>query len=360
MKIVLAGGGTGGPTVPLLAVASEIKKQNPATEFLFIGSKSGPEQQLVADKGIRFQAISTGKLRRYFSLNNFFDLFRIYAGYNQSLKILKDFKPDVVFSVGSFVAIPVCFAAKKLKIKVVIHQQDATIGLANKLVAPFAAYITTAFAQTAKDFYSGSGFEKEPLVKTEWVGNPVRPEFFDSTPGRREAFNLKSDLPVLLITGGATGAAQINQVVAAALPELVKAHEVIHITGPGKNKINFRDPAYHPYEFLSKEMPDAMKVADIVVTRAGLSTIAELSALGKIAVIVPMPGTHQEANAAIVKNANAAVVLSKEEFDPETLARVIVSLKFNQKRCELLSSNMKNLMPHNSASRIAEIILKQK
>jgi UDP-N-acetylglucosamine--N-acetylmuramyl-(pentapeptide) pyrophosphoryl-undecaprenol N-acetylglucosamine transferase len=187
----------------------------------------------------------------------------------------------------------------------------------------------------------------------------VREEFLNNQVSNKEFFQLVSDLPVLLITGGATGAEQINQVVGQALPELVKAHQVIHITGVGKNQIQLSDPNYHPYELLTKEMSDAMKLADIVVARAGLSTIAELSALGKVSIIVPMPDSHQEENGEVLKRKNAAVVLNKEEFNPETLARVIVSLKFNQKRCELLTGNMKNLMPHDSAERIAKIIIEK-
>jgi UDP-N-acetylglucosamine--N-acetylmuramyl-(pentapeptide) pyrophosphoryl-undecaprenol N-acetylglucosamine transferase len=358
LKIILAGGGTGGPTAPLLAVAEALKKLKPDTEFLFIGTSTGPEKELVDAAGIKFVSIPAGKLRRYFSFANVADFFRTWKGYREAKKILTEFKPDLVFSVGSFVAVPVAFAARKIGVKILIHQQDARIGLANKLVAPFASYITTAFEQTAKEFHSGSGFEKNPKVKTEWVGNPVREEFLSGHGTNPNIFQLKSDLPKLLIFGGASGASQINEVVAESLPELIKAHEVIHITGRGK-KIEFSDANYHQYEFLAKEMPIAMKLADIVVARAGLSTIAELSALGKVSIIVPMPDSHQEDNAQILKDANAAVVLSREEFTPEALARIIVSLKFNVKRQELLSANIKTLMPHDSAERIAKIIIEK-
>ncbi len=358
MKIIMVGGGTGGPVVPLLAVADELRKLKPETEFLFIGTRKGPELELVEKAGYRFVSIPSGKFRRYFSLSNVSDIFKIGAGYLRARKIIKEFLPDLVFSVGGYVGVPVCFAARSAKVKVIIHQQDAQVGLANRLVAPFASYITTAFESTAKEFYSGSGLEQNPKTKTEFVGNPVRSEFLNPAVANRDFFKLVSDLPVLFITGGGTGAEQINEVVAQALPELVKAHQVIHLTGRGKNNISFHDPNYHSYEFLAKEYPDAMKLADIVVSRAGLSTIAELSALGKVSIIVPMPDSHQEENARNLKQANAAVVLEKDEFNAETLARVIISLKFNQKRLELLSSNIFKLMPHDSAVRIAEILIK--
>ena len=358
MRIILAGGGTGGPAIPLLAVAAQIKKLKPDAEFLFVGTNSGPERQMAAQAGIKFTTIPAAKLRRYFSLKNAWDFFVLIRGFMAARSVIKDFRPDLVFSVGSYVAVPICWAAKMAKVPILIHQQDARIGLANKLTAPFAAFITTALEQTAKEFHSGTGFEKEPKVITEWVGNPVREDFLNFQISGREFFNLNSDLPILLITGGATGAQQINEVVKEALPELLKAHQIIHITGKG-NRVEYNDPNYHQYEFLAHELPTAMKIADIVVSRAGLSTIAELSALGKVAIIVPMPDSHQEENAALLKKTNSAVVLDKDEFSSETLARVIVSLKFNQKRCELLSGNIRKIMPHDSAERIAKIIIEK-
>ncbi|HEX5429829.1 MAG TPA: UDP-N-acetylglucosamine--N-acetylmuramyl-(pentapeptide) pyrophosphoryl-undecaprenol N-acetylglucosamine transferase [Patescibacteria group bacterium] len=358
MKVILAGGGTGGPTIPLLAVAEQLKKIQRDAELLFIGAGK-QDEQLLAGTGIKFVATPAGKWRRYFSLANVADMFRILHGYFAAKKILKQFQPNVVFTAGSFAGVPVCYAARNLKIPVLMHQQDARIGLANKLVAPFADYITTAFARTAKEFHTGTGFEAEPKIRTEWTGNPVREDFLNSDiKHSRDFFHLTSDLPILLIFGGATGAAQINEVVLSALPELLNAHQIIHITGAGK-KIDFNDPNYHQYEFLGPEMPDAFKIADIVVARAGLSTIAELSALGKVSIIVPMPDSHQEDNAEILSRTNSAVVLTHHEFTPETLARVIVSLKFNVKRCELLSRNIAQLMPHDSATRIAKIILER-
>lgn len=356
MKIILAGGGTGGPTTPLIAVAEELKKLKPETEFLFVGTAAGPEKELVDAAGIKFVSIPAGKLRRYFSLRNITDFFSAFRGYFAAKKIIAEFKPDLIFTAGSFVAVPVGFAARKAGIKILVHQQDARIGLSNKLIAPFADYITTTFEQTSKEFFSGTGFEKQAKVRTEWVGNPVRREFLDTNISGKDFFQLTADLPVLFITGGGTGAQQINEVVQESLPELLKAHQIIHITGRGKG-FAFEDPNYHQFEFLTEQYVTAMKLADIVIARAGLSTIAELSALGKVSVIVPMPGSHQEENAMIMKQTNSAVVLNEQEFEPETLARVIVSLKFNQKRCELLSNNIRDLMPHDSALRIAKIIL---
>jgi UDP-N-acetylglucosamine--N-acetylmuramyl-(pentapeptide) pyrophosphoryl-undecaprenol N-acetylglucosamine transferase len=358
MKVLLAGGGTGGPVIPLIAVAEEIRKDNPAAEFLFVGTKNGPEREMVASRGFAFESVPSAKLRRYFSLRNFFDVFVFAGALAKSFSLLKRTRPDVIFSAGGFVAVPICWAARLLKIKIVIHQQDARPGLANKLVSPFADVITAAFEETTKRFYTNAGIHaNEKVRQIEWVGNPVRRDFFDQSLPYKDFFRLHDKLPILFIMGGATGAKQINDVTEGALPELVKAHQVVHVTGKGKNSITFEHPDYRSYEFLGKELPTIMKMADIVVSRAGLSTIAELSALGKISVIVPMPGSHQEENADILKRRAAAVVLNSEEFTSENLVRVINSLKFNVARQNLLKRNISELMPKDSSEKLAKIIL---
>jgi UDP-N-acetylglucosamine--N-acetylmuramyl-(pentapeptide) pyrophosphoryl-undecaprenol N-acetylglucosamine transferase len=359
-RIILAGGGSGGPVFPLLGVAAELKKLDPNIDFLFVITKNGPEQKMVEHAGFQYKAIPAAKFRRYFSISNITDIFVFIASLFSARKIVKDYKPDVIFSAGGYVAVPIAWMGKMSGAKIVVHQQDARIGLANKLVSPFADVITTAFERTAKEFYSGSGIGSKSIKPAaEWVGNPIRPEFKTSlNPNAKEKFGLNDSLPILLIFGGATGAAQLNEVVWQAAPELIKTHQVVHITGPGKNDGgDIKLPGYHAYEYLpSEEMADLMKLADIVVARAGLSTIAELSALGKISIIVPMPDSHQEDNSAILNDKRAAVVLNKLEFNSEDLPRIVRSLKFNVGRQKLLTDNMKALMPHDSAAKIARII----
>jgi UDP-N-acetylglucosamine--N-acetylmuramyl-(pentapeptide) pyrophosphoryl-undecaprenol N-acetylglucosamine transferase len=357
-RIILSGGGTGGAVFPLLAVVDELRKIDPHVEFLFVGTSKGPERKMVEDAGIKFQGIPAAKFRRYFSFANFTDLFVFLYSLFAARKIIKQYKPRLVFSAGGFVAVPVSWMANWQKIPVAIHQQDAGIGLANRLIAPFASLITAAFEATAKEFSSGSGFSKKQLKPAAvWVGNPYRKVFLGpASPNSKQKFGLNDSLPILLIVGGSTGSTQINEVCIAAMPELVKAHQVIHITGPGKNIYSFKHPNYHPFEFLSKDMPDAMKIADIVISRAGLSNISELSVLGKIAIIVPMPGTHQEENADLLKKKPAAVVLDSLEFNPQDLPRIVVSVKFNVGRQKLLVENIKKIMPHDAAERIAKLI----
>jgi UDP-N-acetylglucosamine--N-acetylmuramyl-(pentapeptide) pyrophosphoryl-undecaprenol N-acetylglucosamine transferase len=358
-RIILAGGGSGGPVAPLLAVATELKKLDPAVEFLFVGTKNGPEKQMVESAGIKFVSIPAAKFRRYFSLANFIDFFVFIGSLFAARRVLKEFKPVLIFGAGGYVAVPISWMGWFARIKIAMHQQDAHVGLANRMITPVADLATTALERTAKEFLSGTGLFKSPLKPAaEWTGNPIRSDFFTPVSSNALAkLGLNDSLPILLIVGGATGATQINEVVAEALPELVKSHQIIHITGKGKNIISSKHQNYHAYEFLSEDMPDAMKLADIVLTRAGLSTIAELSALGKISIVVPMPGTHQEFNAAVLKERRAAVVLSGQEFNAEDLPRIINSIKFNPARQKLITTNISAIMPHDAASRIAKLLL---
>ncbi len=360
MKILLAGGGSGGPVTPILAVILEIKKLEPRTQFLFVGTKRGPESIMVTDAGFKFISIPAAKWRRYFSIKNLFEPFIFVAGFIRAWFIIKQFKPDVVFAAGSFVSVPICWAAKIKKVKIVIHQQDARVGLANRLIAPVADQITTAFEQTSKQFYSGSGMDPNNLKPAaEWVGNPVRPDLLIKNNSAKFFFHLHESLPILLILGGATGSAQINQLLSEILPDLVKAHQVIHQTGKGKNIINFKHENYHAIELIPfREYASILQMAHLVVARAGLSTIAELSALGKAAIIIPMPKTHQEENAKILASLYAAIVLTGTDATSDNLNRIINKLKFDLKFTEALGENISAIIPTDAARRLAEIIIK--
>jgi UDP-N-acetylglucosamine--N-acetylmuramyl-(pentapeptide) pyrophosphoryl-undecaprenol N-acetylglucosamine transferase len=359
MKILLAGGGSGGPVTPVLAVALEIKKNHPKTEFLFVGTKKGPERIMTQEAGIDFVSIRAAKLRRYLSLSNLFIPITASISFLQALRVVRRFKPDVVFSAGGYVAVPVSWAAKIYGAKIFIHQQDAQIGLANKLIAPVADQITTAFQDTSKEFYSGSGMFNSKWHAAEWVGNPIRSDLLKTSIDAKKYFNLHDDLPILLVLGGATGAAQINKLIEQILPDLSVAHQVVHQTGVGKNTITYTHRNYHPYELLPYDAyASILKLAHLVIARAGLSTIAELSATGKPAIIIPMPHTHQEENAKILEESHSAAVLSGAEVTAPNLARVINSLKFNQKRVEMLEKNISNLIPKDAAPRLAKLILK--
>ncbi|HTL39319.1 MAG TPA: UDP-N-acetylglucosamine--N-acetylmuramyl-(pentapeptide) pyrophosphoryl-undecaprenol N-acetylglucosamine transferase [Methylomirabilota bacterium] len=359
MKILLAGGGSGGPVSPLLAVAAEVKKVQPRTQFLFVGTKTGPERQMVTLAGFNFESIPGAKWRRYFSLKNILSPFVFCAGLIKSFFIIGRFRPNVVFSAGGYVAVPLSWIGKLFGAKIIIHQQDARVGLANKLIALTANNITTSFEYTTKMFYSGSGLISGKLKnRAQWVGNPVRPELLSSKIDPKKYFNLHSDLPVLLILGGATGSVQINKLIEEILRDLVNSYQVVHQTGKGKNLAKFQHSNYHPFELIEYEAYAAiLKSALLVVARAGLSTITELSMLGKPSIIIPMPGTHQEDNATILTATNSAEVLSGKAVTGRNLLKVINQLKFDPESLGILSHNIKLIMPHDGAAKISKIIL---
>lgn len=358
MKVLLAGGGSGGPVAPVLAVAAEIKKLKPRTQFLFVGTRSGPEKSLVEEAGLEFVSVPAARWRRFVTIKNLFAPIIFIAGLIQSFRVVYKFKPDVMFSAGGFVAVPVAWAAWMYGAKIFIHQQDAEIGLANKLISPLADTISAAFEHVAKSFYSGSGVFGKLKSKAIWVGNPVRPELMLKTQAGKQMFGLHAELPILLILGGATGSAQINGLVERILPELVKTYQVVHQTGKGKNFITFKNPNYHATEIIPfKEYASLLTLSHAVISRAGLSSIAELSALAKPAVVIPMPHTHQEANGMILTLTQSAIVLMRQQATAEELLKAVIALKFDPKLYKLLSENIFKLMPHDAARKIAEEVV---
>lgn len=359
MKILLVGGGSGGPVSPLLAVADHIKKHHPLSEFLLVGTTKGPERQMAQTAGVAFEHISAGKLRRYFSWRNFISPFFTMAGFFQSLKIINSYKPDCVFGTGSFVQVPMVLAAWIRRVPVVLHQQDAEAGLANKLCQLLAAKITVSFAHNRQDFYNGLGLVyKKREDKIVFAGNPFREELRHGSRERGEReFNLQKEFPTLLVLGGGTGAMFINNLITDTLPQLTKSLQIIHSTGPGKFTLAAHEN-YHPYEFISN-MADAYAAADIVLSRAGMSTLTELSNLKKLSIIIPMPDTHQEANALTLMRSNAAIVMSQKHIRLTGFVNLLRRLLFASEAQEELKKNIGLLMPHDATEKITEIILKQ-
>lgn len=359
MKILFVGGGTAGSVSPLLALAQEFRKRVPGVEFFWLGTKTGPEQTLVEEQDIKFAAISCGKWRRYFSLQNILAPFQVIGGFFQACKILRRFKPDAVLTAGSFVAVPVIWAAWFRRIPRFVHQQDVQVGLANRLLAGIATRITVAWPDLVKEFSS---------KKTIAVGNPVRAEIMLGQAARaHERFKLEKDLPVLLIMGGGTGAKALNEIAAAAAPRLVEFCQVIHLTGGGDKHhetvaelgktLTIHANRYHVFEFVTSEMPDMLAVADFVVARAGMGTISELSALGKAALLIPMPATHQEDNARFCIEQDAVEVLPQPKLTPEIFAVEIKDLINKPERRQELGERFKKLLPQGAAGKIVKLVL---
>ncbi|MBI5466708.1 MAG: glycosyltransferase [Candidatus Kerfeldbacteria bacterium] len=224
---------------------------------------------------------------------------------------MREWRPQVVVSAGSYVSVPVIWAAHHLGIHTLIHQQDVRPGLANKLMAPAADRITVAFESSLKDF---------PRRKVTWTGNPVRPSIFQgSAATAREIFHLPTTQPVLLVIGGGTGSAHLNQVVGSAAYKLVRQWSVIHITGQQRDFPELHHEHYVATPFLTWQIPHALALADLVICRAGLGTFSELAALAKSAIFVPMPDSHQEDNARVIREAQAGVVIPQSRFDQQRL-----------------------------------------
>jgi UDP-N-acetylglucosamine--N-acetylmuramyl-(pentapeptide) pyrophosphoryl-undecaprenol N-acetylglucosamine transferase len=344
-KIILTGGGTAGSVSPLLAIAEDLRPQG-TFNWLFIGTRRGIEREMVREAGIRYWPIAAGKLRRYFDWRNFSDVFNLIIGFGQSVLIILMEKPDLVLSAGSFVSVPVVWVAWLLRVPVLVHQQDVRPGLANKFMAPFARVITVTFEKSLADYGQ----------KAVWTGNPIRKISNIQYPISNKVFNLRPGLPVVFIFGGGTGAEGINKLVEQGLENLMTFCQVIHSTGKGK-MVAKRHDNYHPVEFLNaEEMAAAMAAADVIVSRAGLGALTEIAATGKPAIIVPMPDSHQEDNAALLLEKGAAIVLNQKIINPDSFVAAIKALLDNPSEKQQLGEAIKKLMKADANEQFIKVV----
>ena len=352
MKIIFSGGGTLGPVVPLLAVAEAFKKKYPQTQFVWVGTSSGPERQLIEESHIPFFVIGAGKWRRYFSFWNITDTFKIFIAFFQSLILLIIERPDIVISAGGFVSVPLHWAAAFLGIRSWVHQQDARIGLANKLMFPFATKVTTALASTA-----------QALTKyhAEWIGNPSRDLSVQDVAASRRRFGIPEGAPVLFALGGGTGSASLNKMILDALPHLPPDWHVIHLVGKERPSEMARHaaglfPNYHAYDFFTDGMKDAYAVADIVIARAGFATLTELASLSCAAVILPMFDTHQEENARAFASHGGIIMLERDSAEGIKLAQILKDLMSDTARRKSLGKQLHVLLPRADQARIVSLL----
>jgi UDP-N-acetylglucosamine--N-acetylmuramyl-(pentapeptide) pyrophosphoryl-undecaprenol N-acetylglucosamine transferase len=338
-----------GSVSPLIAVAERLKVEFPDAEMLWLGTKTGPEKAVVEQRGVAFRAIANGKLRRYFDLRNFVDPFKIFVGFLQSTFIVAKFKPEIVLTAGSFVAVPVAYAARLLGKKIIAHQQDILIGLANKLMFPLATKITVSFEDLLKVC---------PMDKSTFTGNPVRSFLFNGSKERAAAtWKLEKDLPTLLVLGGGTGAESVNAFFAKIAPDLIKFCQVIHVFGANKIlKVEDASGRYHSLEFLTDDLADAYAAADLVVSRAGLSTLTELAVLAKPVIIIPIPDGHQENNAAYFARINAAIYWKQKEMQETAGLAQLKRLLANKEELARLAGNIKTLATADAVERFVEVI----
>lgn len=350
LKIMLSGGGSGGPVTPLLAVARELYAVKPDTTFVFIGGHIGPEKSLVVEAAkslpIIFWPILSGRWRRYWSGHNFTDLFNIGGAFFQSIYLLKKERPDLVMSAGAFVSVPLVWAAKFLNIPVLIHQQDVRPGLANRLMAGAAKIITVTFEESLKVYGA----------KATLTGNPFISPVLTAREDVFKSYNLDVNRPMVLIFGGGTGASAINEVVTNNLEQLLEFTQVVHISGHGKSNSSSR-PGYYVTEFLAYEkLVSTMAAADLVVSRSGLATITELSALQKPSILIPIPQSQQEDNARICGDKGAAIVLQQDDLNNKLVSEIRDLLSSETKR-QALAMAMSSINAKGAVAKIANLAL---
>ncbi len=276
-RIVFTGGGTAGHVTPNIALIEPLLADG--WDVHYIGSNSGMEKDLIAAlSGVTYHGISTGKLRRYFSWQNFIDPFRVLRGYGQARRLIRELKPDVIFSKGGFVSVPVVLGAGK--VPVVAHESDFSPGLSNRIACRFTDKVCVSFEDTLPHVPHGKGI---------FTGTPIRPALYEGSKERALAFTgLSGTKPVLLVMGGSLGAQTLNELVRAALPVLNETFDVIHLCGKGKNDCGCVACGYAQYEYIDKELPDLFALADVVLSRAGANSVFELLALNKPSVLVPL------------------------------------------------------------------------
>lgn len=347
-KIVLTGGGTAGHVTPNIALIPRLKELG--YEIYYIGSYDGIEKKLIADFDIPYYGVSTGKLRRYIDAKNLSDPFRVMKGFGEARKILKEIKPDVVFSKGGFVSVPVVRAAGMLKIPCVIHESDMTPGLANKLCIPVAKKICCNFPETIKEL---------PENKAVLTGSPIRSELLTGDKeAARELCKFDDKKPVVMVIGGSSGSVAINRCVREALPKLLEDFQVVHICGAGRvDNMMLSTKGYAQFEYLKTELRDVLALADVVISRAGANAICELLALNKPNLLIPLPASSsrgdQILNANSFKAQGYSMVIAEEELDIDSLYKNVCELYCNR---NTYIENMQTSQLANSIDKITRII----
>jgi len=344
--VILTGGGTAGSVTPLLAIAEVIGNNYKEISFLWFGTTRGPERQLAEEAKIPFVTVAAGKLRRYWSWHNIIDVFKIIGGFFQGEYLLIKYRPKVVVSAGSFVSVPIAWAAKLLGIPLVIEQLDYRPGLANKLMAKAADCILVTFAKSLQDYGS----------KAIWLGAPVSSQLNNTEPDDYSLpWKISRKRPIVLIMGGGTGALALNEAVYREIGNLTKLADIIHITGWGKGQ-EVKQGGYFSAEFLNhRQMIVAYKIANIVVARAGLGTMIELAALAKPTILVPLPNSHQLDNARVAAQAGAVIMLEEKDLVYYGLTEIVRGLLFDTQKQTNLVSNWPKVIKIASEAEILKI-----
>ena len=347
-RIILTGGGTAGHVTPNIALIPKLKELG--FDIQYIGSYQGIEKELIEPFGIPYHGISSGKLRRYFSLQNFTDPFRVLKGLGEAKKLIKELQPDIIFSKGGFVSVPVVIAGKQNKIPVIIHESDMTPGLANKLAIPSATKVCCNFPET---------LEHLPKEKAVLTGSPIRQELLSGNKiAAMDLCGFTADKPVILVIGGSLGSVAVNNAVREALPELLKSFQVVHLCGKGKlDESLVGTKGYIQFEYIKNELRDIFALSDVVISRAGANAICELLALRKPNLLIPLSANasrgDQILNARSFERQGFSIVLEEEEVTKDSLLEAVNKLYANR---STYMEAMRNSGQHDSINTIVNLI----
>lgn len=339
MVVALCGGGTLGHVIPALAVVDSLKALDPGLEAFYLGSRKDLERRTVEDYGLTFYPISAGKLRRYFSLENFTDFFRLCHGFFQARRILKARRPDVLFSKGGYVSVPVVLAAASLGIRIVTHESDATLGLANRINALFASTVCLGFDSPLCDG-----------KKYVYTGNPVREDVV-----RQAGIDVDEEDDLILILGGSQGSAEINSLVYGCLDRLCSRYRVVHQCGRCAD-LSVKHVNYTQLEFIDEGLASLMARSALVVSRSGAGALSELCTLGKASLLVPLAHASrgdQMENARLMEKRGACVVYRKGD----DFASLVLGLMENRERRKKLGEAAASLAKKDAATTLASITL---
>lgn len=348
-KIIMTGGGTAGHVTPNLALIPKLKQKG--FEIKYIGSLDGIEKEIITNNNIDYFGISSGKLRRYFDVKNFTDPFKVIKGIAQASKILSKEKPDIIFSKGGFVAVPVVIAASIKKIPVVAHESDMTPGLANKLSAPFCDKLCVTFRESL-NFVKGD--------KGVLTGSPIREEILLGNRDKgKQICGFNDNKEVLFIMGGSLGSQLINEQIRNNLKVLLEQFNIIHICGKNNVDLNLENvKGYKQFEYVDEELPDFMQAADYIISRAGANSIFEFLALKKPTLLIPLSKKasrgDQILNSKSFQKEGYSLMIEEEELKDEVLYNKILELK--QRKNELIN-NMENSKSKNGVDSIINVLL---
>jgi UDP-N-acetylglucosamine--N-acetylmuramyl-(pentapeptide) pyrophosphoryl-undecaprenol N-acetylglucosamine transferase len=367
LRLVIAGGGTGGHVLPAIAVVDELRRRGLDLDLLWIGSRDGVERERADRAGIPFRTVQTGKLRRYFALETVTDAARLPVGTVQAWRILRSYRPEVVFSTGGFVSVPTVAAAARIA-PILTHEQTAVVGLANRINARFADVLAVSHHQTQD---AATALHRRVVL----TGNPVRASMAGGNAAAgRARYGFADDLPVLLVTGGVRGSSPLNDRISALLPDLLTACQIVHQTGPSsahgdaeklrEAQKTWPDDLKHRYrvvEVIGEEMADVMAAATLVVSRSGAGTVAELASYGPPGILIPLPGAggdEQTRNARVLSDIDAAVLIPQTDATPERLGQEIRALLADGERRSRMTAAARTRSHHAAASRVADELLR--